>query len=303
MSVSAVMVGLILALTVSIDGDSNQGSESLSPSITLGLTAEARQSLQQNGNAFPSNDAGFSAYYRMPDGSGGFGLDKAAADQVLFNDPTPTQRRAGIGTLIDISNSHSVGSVPIRNIDGLVTAVNLYYDEQGWLVAYFPIGDEPSRAWQARSLNVEDPKLTDVSNSTLLDAINDVLVEAFNSPPITPDQLGYYHWGHPTAAEFLMIATARGDMGIDTVSFAVPTSFTVEEVSVSMWIAETNSPCARTLLDGFNIMGDWCDRNFQHVFANLGDFNARSVHNLKLDHYNQDKGASGAMVMLVYSTN
>ena len=27
-------------------------------------------------------------------------------DQVLFDDPTPTPRRTGIGTLIDISDSH-----------------------------------------------------------------------------------------------------------------------------------------------------------------------------------------------------
>ena len=38
-------------------------------------------------------------------------------------------------------------------------------------------------------------------------------------------------------------------------SFAVPASFNVQEVSVSMWITETNPPCARTLLDGVNVMG------------------------------------------------
>ena len=65
-----------------------------------------------------------------------------------------------------------------------------------------------------------------------------------------------------------MIATARGDTGIDTVSFAVPASFNVQEVSVSMWITETNPSCARTLLEGVNVMGDWCGRNFQHVFGN-----------------------------------
>ena len=80
-----------------------------------------------------------------------------------------------------------VGSVPIENIDELVISVNLYYDDQGWLVAYFPVGDEPSWSWQAKDLNLEDPVLSDVSDSTLLYAINDVLVEALNSDPITPD--------------------------------------------------------------------------------------------------------------------
>lgn len=107
--------------------------------------------------------------------------------QVLFDDPTPTPRRTGIGTLIDISDGHTVGLVPNEDIDELVTTVNLYYDDQGWLVAYFPVGDELSWSWQAKGLNLEDPVLSYVSDNTLLDAINYVLVEALNSDPITPD--------------------------------------------------------------------------------------------------------------------
>ena len=93
-----------------------------------------------------------------------------------------------------------------------MTTVNLYYYGQGWLVAYSTVGDEPSRFWQAKGLNLEDPVLSDVSDNTLLDAINAVLVEALNSEPINPDQLGYYHWSYPIATEVLMIANARGDI-------------------------------------------------------------------------------------------
>ena len=302
---AAVLTGAILALTLSFGGGANQGQRSvspgISPSISLGLTAEALQSFQQGGNAFPSNSAGFSAYYRVPNGSGGFGFNKNTIDQVLFNSAVPTQRRTGPATVVDIGTTHSVGTLPIRNIDGLTTTVNLYLDDQGWLVAYFPAGSESSRAWQASQLDVENPVLTDVSQTTLLDAINDVLVEALRLPPVNPDQLGYYHWQYPTATDFLMIATARGRIGVDTVSFAIPTNFSVQEVSVSMWITKTNLPCARSILDGVNITGDWCDRNFRHELANLTDFNSRSVHTLVLEHYSQDLGASGATVMLIYS--
>ncbi len=307
LALAAVLAGATLALTLSFDGGATRGQDAvgpgLSPSISLGLTAEARQSLQQSGNAFPSNTAGFSAYYRVPDGSGGFGFNKNTVDQVLFNSSVPTQRRTGPATVVDIGTTHSVGSLLIRNIDGLTTRVNLYFDDQGWLVAYFPAGSGSSRAWQAIQLDVENPILTDLSQTTLLDAINDVLVEALRLPTVTPDQLGYYHWRYPTATDFLMIATARGRLGIDTVSFAVPSNFSVQEVSVSMWITETNLPCARSVLDGVNITGDWCDRNFRHELANLSDFNSRNVHTLQLEHYSQDLGASGATVMLIYSTN
>jgi hypothetical protein len=136
---------------------------------------------------------------------------------------------------------------------------------------------------------------------TLMDAINDVLVEALNTPPVTPDQLGYYHWEHPTATNFLMIATARGNQGSDFVSFAVPASFTMLEASASMWISQMDMSCARTILDEIDLMGDLCDRSFHHVFVNLSDFNSRTAHKLQLYHFNQDMGASGALVMLVYS--
>ena len=150
-------------------------------------------------------------------------------------------------------------------------------------------------------LNSENPALADVSRTTLMDAINDVLVEALNTSPATPDQLGYYHWGHPTATNFLMIATARGNQGSDFASFAVPTNFTMLEASASMWISQMNMSCARAILDGTNLTGDQCNSSFHHVFINLSDFNSRTAHAMQLDHFNQDMGASGALVMLVYS--
>ncbi len=299
MILTAVVLGAVLALTVDLKQHANDGSHQF-PIVTLGLTAEARQALQQSGDAFPSNSAGFSAYYRVPDGSGGFSLDKGAVDQSLFSDPGPTLRRAGVGTLIDMGGSHTIGAIPINNIDGLISSVNIYYDDQGWIVAYFSRGTPSSQVWQAVDLSIEDPVLTDVSRTTLMDAINDVLVEALNKSPLTADQLGYYHWEHPTATDFLMIATARGITGSDFVSFAVPGSFTMLEVSVSMWISESTMPCARTVLDGTNITGDQCDRSFNHLFPNLSDFNSRSAHSLELAHFNDNKGASGALVMLVY---
>lgn len=300
MIMAAVVLGAVMALAVDLGGQRAIDKSGQFPFITLGLTAEARQALQQSGDAFPANNAGFSAYYRVPDGSGGFSLNKDAVDQSLFSDASPTLRRAGVGTLIDIGGNHTVGTVPINNIDGLTSNVNIYYDDQGWIVAYFPRGAPSSQVWQAVDLNIEDPVLTDVSRTTLMDAINDVLVEALNKTPLTADQLGYYHWEYPTATDFLMIATARGTTGSDFVSFAVPGSFTMLEASVSMWISQNNGPCARTVLDGANITGDQCDRSFNHLFPNLLDFNSRSAHSLELAHFNDNIGASGALVMLVY---
>lgn len=297
----AVALGAILAVTITFSGGSGEKDRAYSPGITLGLTAEAREALQQSGNAFPASDAGFSAYYRTPDGAGGFALDKIAVDQALLNGSNPTSLRAGVGTLIDMGNNYTVVSVPILNIDGLTTTVHLYYDDQGWIIAYFPRGSESSRAWQAVDLDPENPVLTNVSRTVLMDAINDVLVEGLNTPPVTHDQLGYYHWAYPAATNFLMIATARGLQGSDKVSFAVPASFTMHEVSASMWISQMNMSCAHIILDGIDLMGNQCNRSFHYVFVNLSDFNSLTAHRLQLDHFSQDAGASGALVMLVYS--
>lgn len=301
MILGAITLGAALALTLDVRGKHSNSETDQFPVITLGLTAEARQALQQTGDAFPASYAGFSAYYRVPNVAGSFGLDKDAVDQALFSDSGSTLRRAGVGSLIDIGNSHTVGTLPINNIDGLISPVNVYYDDQGWIVAYFPRGAPSSQVWQVVDLDAENPKLTDVSRTTLLDAINDILVEALNQAPLTADQLGYYHWEYPTATSFLMIATARGLIGSDDVSFAVPGSFTMMEVSVSMWISESDTPCARTILDGTNITGDQCDRGFYHFFPSLADFNSHSAHNLELAHFTDNKGASGALVMLVYA--
>ena len=159
LGVLVVVLATLLGLNVVFDDGSFNGSNRSLPTITLGLTAEARQPLQLSGSAFPAGDAGFSAYFRVPGNSGGFGLDKDAVDQALFNDSSPTSTRAGIGTLIQMGSNHTVGSVPIKNIDGLNSLVNLYYDDEGWIVAYLPQGAESSRVWQAKGLSIEKPRL------------------------------------------------------------------------------------------------------------------------------------------------
>ena len=87
-------------------------------------------------------------------------------DADLFSNPEPILFRAGIGTLLGSGANFGVGAIPIINIDGLATSVNLYYDDEGWIVAYFSSGQESSRAWQAVELSIETPALSDLSRTT-----------------------------------------------------------------------------------------------------------------------------------------
>jgi hypothetical protein len=169
------------------------------------------------------------------------------------------------------------------------------------MVAYFPQGHASSQAWQALGLNTENPALGDVSLTTLLEAINEVLVTVVEAAPLTPQQVGYYHWQYPTATDFLMFATALGQRGVESVAFAVPDSFKVYEVSVSMWVSLNNDACARVTLDGMHLTGDQCNRSFTHRVVNLPQFSSRAAHTMTLEQVNRDEGATGLLGMIIYS--
>jgi hypothetical protein len=291
-------------LTARLQEPSPESGLSHESGIRLELTAEASQALQLNAGdalAFPAADAGFSAYHRVPSAGGGFGLDKAAVDAALLAAPRPSSHRAGVATLLRTGNNYTIFQVPIANIDNLITDVRLYYDVQGWMVAYFPRGHASSQAWQALGLNTENPVLTDVTLTTLLEAINEVLVAVAGTAPLTPQQAGYYHWQYPTATRFLMFATAVSQRRADSVVFAVPDSFTVHEVSVSMWVSKNLNACARATLDGMHLTGDRCNRSFTYRVVDPAQFSSQAAHTLTLEQVNRDEGASGLLGMLIYS--
>ena len=299
---AAVTLGAaLLALFFNPQTVADLHQENGPPRFALALTAEARQALQSTSNAFPRGNAGFSAYYRVSTLQNGFELNKDLVDRVLHNASSEIPRVSGTPALQDTGGSHSVTSLPINNIADLTTPVNVYYDAQGWVVAYFPRGTPSSQAWQAGNLNVEEPELTDVSHTVLLDAISAVLAAAQNSPAITPEDLGYYHWEFPLATNFLMIASASGNVGTDVVSFAVPESFTVHEVSVTSWTTGDSGSCTRVELDDGNVNHDRCGPGWNHTHAELSSFNQRTAHSMNLEHYGHSTGASGAMVILVYT--
>ena len=280
----------------------DQTSNDSPPGLALALTAEARQQLQTTSNAFPKEEAGFSAFYRVPGGSGGYGLDKERVDTALHDATAFSSLRSGIGVLQDMGETHSVTTLSILNIGGLTTQVNLYYDNEGWLVAYFDRGASSSQGWQAKALDIEEPTLEDVSHTVLQDAINAVVHEILRSTPVTAEDLGYYHWAYPDATKFLMMASARVGQGTDTMSFAVPPSFNVHEVSVSWWTIGGGGACAGVVLDESSLGADLCAPGWQHhQVSDLAGFNALPVHTMKLEQSVSDIGATGALLMLVYS--
>ena len=274
----------------------------------LGLTPAARHALQDTDKAFPSDDAGFSAYYRRED-NGSHSLVKSTVDDHIFSpiNQGDTTARSGPATLVEIGDNYTVATLSLHNIDTLTSTVNLYYDDEGWIVAYLPNNAASAQIWQAKGLDTESPEVSDISSTTLLEAINVVVDEALDETAIASDDsdLGYYHWQHTTADNFLMMAIVRKEQGEYPVQFSVPEALTVSEVSASLWISQgsnAQAPCAKVTLDDADLIAKQCTKAIYSASKNVNDFDDMTGHSWKLIHSERDAGGSGSLLMILYSS-
>ena len=308
---AAVLVGVAVVggLTVVSSGDDPIDPEAgAAPDIILGLTAEARESLQNANQAFPSDQAGFSAYYRVATSTLGR-MQKDTIDNYIFG-PVPAgaiSRRNTAATIKDMGDNYTVADMHLLNINGIPSTVNLYYDDQGWVVAYLPKDAPSSQVWQAREVDEDNPRIddADLGNTLLLEAINVALWEALEGTKIASDdaKLGYYHFKYPSADNFLMMAAAKKEQGEYPISFTVPATLTVKEVSVTLWITQSEgevAPCAKVALDDADLIVEKCAKGIYHGSPNLTTFNAKTAHAMKLTQSTSNHGAAGALLMVVY---
>ena len=302
---------LTLALLAFLDsiGNGIKRDESYFPGMRLNLTAEARYALQNSDLAFPSNSAGFSAYYRRTS-DGSHSLDKDAVDDHIFSPIAAGEIsfRAAPAQLVSIGDNYTVAAMSILNIDGLTSPLNIYYDDEGWIVAYLPKDAPSSQVWQAREEDLDNPAVTDISITTLLDAINVVVNEALGETAIEADNtgLGYYHWQHQDAENFLMMAVSRADRGEYPVQFSVPDTLTVTEVASTLWISQgdnTQAPCANISLDDAALIAEQCQKGIFSAKVDLSGFGDQTAHNWKLTQSERDEGGSGALLIILYSAS
>ena len=182
--------------------------------------------------------------------SGSYSLTKKTVDDHIFSPlaADDTTKRTAPATLVEVGQNYTVATLTLQNIDGLTSTVNLYYDDQGWVVAYLSKDEASAMVLQAREIDEESPLIDDddIGNTTLLDAINVVVDEALDETAIGSDDkgLGYYHWQFPNADNFLMMMISMKNTGEYPVQFAVPGSITVSEISASLWVAQDVNPLA-----------------------------------------------------------
>lgn len=278
------------------------------PSEPVALKVSARHSLQDSDTAFPSDSAGFSAYFRM-ERNGAYRLDKGKVDDHIFSpvEPEDSTLRTAPATLVEVGENYTVATLTLENIDLSLSKVNLYYDDEGWIVAYLSSGEASALVWQAKDIDVENPSVDEIGGTILLESINIVVDEALEEDPIEADdaELGYYHWQYPDADNFLMMAVSRRDQGEYPVQFAIPDSLTISEISASLWVSQgsnSQAPCAHVTLDDADLIARQCSRGIYSATADLSSLSDTIAHTWKLIHSERDQGGSGALLMIIYQS-
>lgn len=279
------------------------------PGKTMVLNPAMRVALQSSDLAFPSESAGFSAYYRVED-SGSYSLDKGVVDDHIFSpvEPEDTTLRTAPAALVDVGSNYTVATLTLQNIDGLESEVNLYYDDEGWIVAYLSSGVSSALVWQAKDIDVENPEVEEIGDTILLEAINVVVEEALGETAIENDDtdLGHYHWQYPNADNFLMMAVSRQDQGEYPVQFAVPETLTLSEISSSLWISQgtnTQAPCAKVTVDGSDLIAQQCTKGIYDAAVDLTNLADTTGHTWNLIHSERDEGGSGALLVIIYASS
>ena len=192
---------------------------------------------------FPEEDAGFSAYYQVPvtaDSTGNANtsprLDVIATALALETPSSEDTVLAGAGTIVDLGSNFAIVTLPLRpKLEQPLpppTNVNVYFDDQGWVVAYLPAGQPAAAIWRYSSPNAatsnEYDSSADLANNLLVLAINATLTAAnVSTGAITYAMVSYFDWEHPDCDAYVLFSSSASR----PVGFLVPS--TIKELHAS----------------------------------------------------------------------
>ena len=197
---------------------------------------------------FPEEDAGFSAYYQIPattDSTGNANtpprLDVIATALALETPSSEDTVLAGAGTIVDLGSNFAIVTLPMRpTLEQPLpppTNVNVYFDDQGWVVAYLPAGRPAAAIWwynsseRAANDNEYDSS-ADLANNLLVLAINATLTAAkADIPKVTYSMVGYYDWQNPDCDAYVLFSNTAKERESNPVGFLVPS--TIKELHAS----------------------------------------------------------------------
>lgn len=208
----------------------------------LGFTAATANS----DTAFPEEKAGFSAYYRVGVPDGGESEPrlnvKAIADALTSN--TGESDIRGAGNLDELGLNFGIvklpmyltlpGSVPREIIEN----ITVYFDDQGWVVAYLPKGRPAAAMWMYKSVG-DTTGNVELKNNLLVLAINEVLkANDASAAQVGHSAVAYYDWANEDCDAFALFSAVANGGASDPVKFVIPRTINQIQASAAVVITE-----------------------------------------------------------------
>ncbi len=240
--VAVLVVGALLAIGVPTH---TADSFHVDPSAVIGFELSQPSSgfaaaANSDDTGFPEQDAGFSAYYQVPAPADSTGnattsprLDVIATAIALETPPAAEDPvRDGAGTVVDLGSNFAIVTLPLRPaLDQRLppTNVNVYFDDQGWVVAYLPAGHPAAAIWRYSSAHADNDdeydSNADLANNLLVLAINATLTAAkADIPKVTYSMVGYYDWQNPDCDAYVLFSNTAKGRESNPVGFLVPST-------------------------------------------------------------------------------
>ena len=260
--------------------------------------------------AFPDQEAGFSAYHRVDTSQEGeserylriktiaSGLTSAPEDSEIRKAGNLDELGLNFGIVELPMYAAVIPSAPIEN-------VTVYFDDQGWIVAYLPEGTPAAAIWKYTSMG-DTTDETKLKNNLLVLAINEVL-KADDAATISPDDVKYYDWEDEKCNAFVLFSTVAEEGGkSDPVKFVVPRTIKIKDIgaSAAVVITEQSAPgdgvTASVVVDNARVSPAYGHAPRRAArFKLMRDTNETSLHEVVV-YVTPDNTAAG-VVMLVYA--
>ena len=207
------------------------------------LPASDRASDGETG--FPKADAGISAYYRIPVPQG---VDATDADAPLLNimdvvialtapATDGDKKRAGPADIINLGLNFGIISIPMLG-EPLAstpppTTVNVYFDDQGWIIAYLPKDAPPAAIW--RYSGSGDDANVALDDDFLARAIGLVAKSGADAADYSRPA-GYYDWQNPECDAYVLFSNRIDGAAAHPVRFIIPSAIDAVQASAAVLI-------------------------------------------------------------------
>ena len=262
--------------------------------------------------AFREEDAGLSAYLRVgpTQGSGSQPrLNIRAIVDALTSTPEASQLR-GTGELVDWGLNFGIVELPMSAAvisPAPVENVTVYFDNDGWVVAYLP-HDRPAAAlWKYDSADgpsASDPKADQhLVKNLLVIAINEVMIaEDQGTATVDPSEVNYYDWTCPRCDTFALFSGVSKAGVSDEIKFVIPYTISLVRSSAAVVITEPvqqgGSVTATAAVDGKVVV----TANANHLlnsdnFSLDRDVESTSLHRVVVESPD-DNVVAGAIALL-----